>query len=184
MSIGMKSRLARRRLVLVIAALASVSFAAFAAPAKPQCWSCLERLAMELPEVNPYEDPMYEQELPSASVLPALSNCSLDEGEISDLRQIIQIFTDAAVSRGGVSYVRDKLEHMPQVDAEDRAKLLDGAEKDLETTLRHLVDHNCRILLKSHFDEGASRQWILRMIALGHDAEAGELDDRRRSTNH
>ena len=44
---------------------------------------------------------------------------------------------------------------------------VDGARQDLDTTLRHLVDHNCRILLQSHFDEGASRRWILQMIELG-----------------
>ena len=57
------------------------------------------------------------------------------------------------------------------MSADDRAKLLDGASKDLDTTLRHLVDHNCRILLQSHFEEGASRAWLLRMIALGRGYE-------------
>ncbi|HEY2186858.1 MAG TPA: hypothetical protein VGH39_17855, partial [Xanthobacteraceae bacterium] len=42
-----------------------------------------------------------------------------------------------------------------------------GARQDLDTTLRHLVDHSCRLLLQSHFDEGASRQWLLHMIELG-----------------
>jgi hypothetical protein len=63
--------------------------------------------------------------------------------------------------------VQKRLEQMPEVSADDRAKLVDGARQDLDTTLRHLVDHNCRILLQSHFDEGAGRAWLLKMIALG-----------------
>jgi hypothetical protein len=53
------------------------------------------------------------------------------------------------------------------VNVEDRAKLVDGARQDLDTTLRHLVDHSCRLLLQSHFDEGAGRTWILQMIEIG-----------------
>jgi hypothetical protein len=60
---------------------------------------------------------------------------------------------------------------MPQVSAADRVKLVDGARQDLDTTLRHLVDHNCRILLKEHFDEGGSRTWLLHMIDLGRSGE-------------
>ena len=50
---------------------------------------------------------------------------------------------------------------------DDRAKLVDGARQDLDTTLRHLVNHSCRLLLQSYFGEGASRDWILHMIELG-----------------
>jgi hypothetical protein len=72
-------------------------------------------------------------------VLPGLAQCSLDDSEIPTLRQI----------------------------TDDLAKLVDGARQDLDTTLRHLVDHSCQLLLQSHFDEGASREWILHMIDLG-----------------
>jgi hypothetical protein len=140
-------------------------------PQRPQCWDCLQRLVMQLPEVNPQEDPQYEQGLPPGSVLPALAACSLDDSEIPSLQQVIQVFTDAQVQRGGAAYVQKQLEQMPQVSADDRAKLVDGAGQDLDTTLRHLVDHNCRLLLKSHFDEGASRTWLLKMIALGRAPE-------------
>jgi hypothetical protein len=75
------------------------------------------------------------------------------------------------VQRGGAGYVQQHLEQMPQVSADDRARLVDGARQDLDTTLRHLVDHNCRLLLRSHFDEGASRAWLLKMIALGRGPE-------------
>ena len=126
---------------------------------------------MQLPEVNPQEDPQYEQGLPPGSVLPALAACSLDDSEIPSLQQVIQVFTDAQVQRGGATYVQKRLEQMPQVSADDRAKLVDGARQDLDTTLRHLVDHNCRLLLQSHFDEGASRTWLLKMIALGRGPE-------------
>jgi hypothetical protein len=73
---------------------------------------------------------------------------------------------------GAAAYVQKRLEQIPQVSADDRVKLVDGAMQDLDTTLRHLVDHNCRILLQSHFDEGASRTWLLKMIALGRGPEA------------
>ena len=115
--------------------------------------------------------PSYEQGLTPGSVLPALAACSLDDSEIPDLRRIIQVFTDAQVKGGGVAYVRQQLEHMPEVSADDRAKLLDGARQDLDTTLRHLVDHNCRILLQAHFDEGGSRAWLLHMIDIGRGSE-------------
>ena len=146
-----------------------VAFAGSAAadPKSPQCWDCLQRLAMGFPAVNAQEDPSYEQGLTPGSVLPALANCSLDDGEISTLQQIIKIFTDAQVENGGAEYVRDHLAQLPDVSADDRAKLVDGARQDLDTTLRHLVDHSCRLLLQSHFDEGASRDWILHMIELG-----------------
>jgi hypothetical protein len=133
----------------------------------PQCWDCLQSLAMELPAVNAQEDPSYEQGLTPASVLPALARCSFDDGELPVLRQIIKVFTDALVGGGGAVYVRDHLAQIPQVSVDDRAKLVDGAVQSLDTTLRHLVDHNCRVLLQSHFDEGASRAWILQMIELG-----------------
>ena len=37
---------------------------------------------------------------------------------------------------------------------------------DSSTHENALVDHNCRILLQFHFEEGASRTWLLKMIAL------------------
>jgi hypothetical protein len=165
-----KTVIPRHLRLAALALLLSVHFAT-ADPVRPQCWDCLERMTMELPDINPQEDPSYEQGLTPGSVLPALTACSLDDAAIPDLQQIIGIFTDAAVDGGGVAYVQKHLEQMPQVNADDRAKLLDGARKDLDTTLRHLVDHNCRILLQSHFDEGASRAWLLRMIALGRGSE-------------
>jgi hypothetical protein len=122
---------------------------------------------MELPEVNPQEDPTYEQGLTPGSVLPALVACSRDDSEIPDLQRIIQIFTDAQDNGSGPAYVQKQLEQMSQVSADDRAKLVDGARQSLDSTLRHLVDHNCRILFRSHFDEGASRAWLLQMIDLG-----------------
>jgi hypothetical protein len=145
----------------------AVAGVATADPKNPQCWDCMQRLAMELPAVNAQEDPLYEQGLTPGSVLPALAQCSLDDGELPVLRQIIKIFTDALVEGGGAAYVQDHLARNPQVSADDRAKLVDGAVQSLDSTLRHLVDHNCRILLQSHFDEGASRAWILQMIELG-----------------
>ena len=146
----------------------AVSGLAAADPISPQCWQCLQRLALELPSVNPQEDPSYEQGLTAGSVLPALANCSLDDGEIPRLQQIIKVFTDAQVAGGGAAYVREHLAWLPKVSAEDRAKLVDGATKDLDTTLRHLVDHNCRILLQSHFDEG-------------RQPEVGSANDRDRA---
>jgi hypothetical protein len=154
-----------------IFALLTGALPAIADPIRPQCWDCLQRLAMQLPAVNPQEDPTYEQGLPPGSVLPALTACSLDDGEIPTLQQVIQVFTDAQVQGGGAAYVQKRLEQTPQVTADDRAKLVDGARQDLDTTLRHLVDHNCRLLLQSHFDEGASRTWLLKMIALGRSPE-------------
>jgi hypothetical protein len=125
---------------------------------------------MELPAVNAQQDPSYEQGLTPGSVLPALAQCSLDDGEIPTLRAIIQVFTDAQVDGGGATYVRDHLAQLPAVNADDRVRLVDGATQDLDTTLRHLVDHNCRLLLQSHFDEGASRDWILRMVEIGQES--------------
>src|ERR1700733_8626798 len=63
-------------------------------PKSPQCWDCLQHLAMGLPVVNAQEDPSYEQGLTPGSVLPGLAQCSLDDSEIPTLRQIIKIFTD------------------------------------------------------------------------------------------
>ena len=138
-----------------------------------QCWDCVERLAMELPEINDHQDAAYEEELTPASVLPALSQCSLDDDEIPTLQKLIDVFTDAWVSGGGVEQVRRQLEQMPELSGDDRAKLVDGARQSLDTTLRHLIDHNCRLLLKSHFDEGASRKWLLQMIRFGRETDAG-----------
>ena len=143
---------------------------AVADPKRSQCWECLRRLATELPAVNAQEDSSYEQGLTAGSVLPALAHCSLDDGEIPTLHEIIKIFNDAQIERDGVAYVREHLAHLPQVNADDRAKLIDGATQDLATTRRYLVDHNCRILLQSHFDEGASRAWILQMIEIGQES--------------
>jgi hypothetical protein len=143
-----------------------------AGPRPPQCWDCVESLAMALPENNELQDPTYEQGLTPASVLPALSRCSLDESELPTLETLIDVFTDAWVSGGGVEQVRQQLDQVPKLSSEDRARLVDGARQSLDTTLRHLVDHNCQLLLKSHFDEGASRQWLLRMIRFGREADA------------
>jgi hypothetical protein len=159
--------------------LASPGLSAGAEP-KPQCWDCVERLAMELPEINPIEDPEYEKGLSPASVLPALSRCSLDDSEIPDLKRIIDIFTEALVEGGGTAYVEDHLALMPQLSADDRAKLIDGAVQSLDSTLRHLIDHNCRILLKSLFDDGAGRAWLLRMIQLGREYDATMSDAEQR----
>lgn len=165
--------MARRRIhhlscvyALVVVLVLTMS-PANADPMPMQCWECLRHLAMALPKVNPQEDPTYEQGLSPGSVLPALTSCSLDDSEIPTLQKIIKIFTDASVGGGGVAYVQQHLAQLPEVSPGDRAKLVDGARQDLDTTLRHLIDHNCRILLQSHFDEGASRNWILHMITLG-----------------
>jgi hypothetical protein len=156
-----------RRHASVAAVVVALAGSAAADPRSPQCWNCLQRIAMGLPAVNAQEDPSYEQGLTPGSVLPALAQCSLDDGEIPTLQLIIKIFTDAQVEHGGAAYVRDHLAQLPDVSADDRAKLVDGARQDLDTTLRHLVDHSCRLLLQSHFDEGATRDWILHMIELG-----------------
>ena len=166
-------RACRTRLLLAFclaACLTGASGTAAADPKSPQCWTCVQRLAMELPAVNPQEDPSYETGLTPGSVLPALARCSLDDSEIPSLLQIIEVFTKAQVERGGAAYVREHLALLPKVSAEDRAKLVDGATQDLDTALRHLVDHNCRLLLQSHFDEGAGRAWILQMIELGQES--------------
>jgi len=154
-----------------VLALILATFPARSDMPEPQCWTCLRSLAMRLPAVNPQEDSSYEDGLTPGSVLPALASCSLDDSELPDLRKIIQIFTDASMQRDGVVYVKERLEQLPQMKADDRARLLDGARQDLQTTLRHLIDHNCRLLLQSHFDEGASRDWILKMIAIGSTVE-------------
>jgi hypothetical protein len=161
--------LARRRVCLAVLVTAFGVTSVRADPKNPQCWDCLRHLAMELPATNPQEDPQYEQGLTPGSVLPALSQCSLDDSEIPTLRQIIQIFTDAQVRNGGVAYVQEHLARLPQVSADDRVKLTDGARQDLDTTLRHLIDHNCRLLLQSHFDEGGSRAWLLSMVQIGEN---------------
>lgn len=159
------------RLCLALLLLPLLASPTKADPIRPQCWECLEHLAMELPAVNPQEDPFYEQGLSPGSVLPALTSCSLDDSEIPVLKQIIKIFSDASLDSNGVAYVRQHLAQLADVSADDQAKLLDGAKQDLDSTLRHLVDHNCRILLKDHFDQGASRDWILHMIQLGRGYE-------------
>ena len=84
-----------------VAFVAAIAGSAAADPQSPQCWDCLERMAIGLPAVNPQEDPSYEQGLTPGSVLPALASCSLDDGEISTLQKIIMIFTDAQVENGG-----------------------------------------------------------------------------------
>ena len=146
----------------------TVSGTAAADPISPQCWACLQRLASELPAVNPQEDPSYEQGLTPGSVLPALANCSLDDGEIPTLQQVIKVFTDAQVAGGGPAYVREHLASLPKVSAEDRAKLVDGATKDLDTTLRHLVDHNCRTS-------------VAVALRRGRQPEVGSANDRDRA---
>ena len=153
----------------IAAAIAVVAGTAAADPVSPQCWGCLRVLAMQLPAVNPQEDPSYEQGLSAGSVLPSLSQCSLDDGEIPVLRQIITIFSDAQ-DNGGVAYLDAHLRQIPELSAADRARLLDGARQSLDSTWRYLVNHNCRILLRSMFDDGGGRDWILHMIEIGQAA--------------
>src|SRR5262249_23544075 len=126
-------RAKRVGLLLTVLMLAPTWLVAHADPLRLQCWRCLEHLAMQLPETNPQQDPPYEQGLTPGSVLPALTACSLDAGEIPDLQRIIKVFTDASVQGGGAGYVQKQLEQLPQVSAADRAKLVDGATKDLDT---------------------------------------------------
>jgi len=154
---------------LAAGVIAVAAWIAVADPVSPQCWGCLRVLAMQLPPVNPQQDTSYEQGLSPGSVLPALSQCSLDDSELPVLRQIIRIFADA-LDDGGVAYVAAHLVNVPTLTADDRARLLDGAKQSLDSTWRHLVDHNCRILLRSLFDDGGGREWILHMIELGQTA--------------
>ena len=132
-----------------------------------QCWDCLERLAMDFPEKNPQEDPILEEGLSVASVVGAFEKCSLDDSESPTLRQIIGAFNDALLQKDGVAYVREHLNAIPNLSNEDRAKLVDGARKDLSTTLGFLTNRNCRILLQFQFDNGASRTWLLHVIQAG-----------------
>ena len=79
----------------IVAFVITLGGTAAADPKSPQCWDCLQRLAMGFPAVNAQEDPSYEQGLTPGSVLPALANCSLDDGELPTLQQI-KIFPDYA----------------------------------------------------------------------------------------
>jgi hypothetical protein len=79
------------------------------------------------------------------------------------------------VAGTGAGDVRGHLEQIPQVSVDDHVKLTDGAKQSLDSTLRHLMDHNCRILLKSHFDEGASPL----ADACGWPASRTSLDNHR-----
>src|SRR5947208_436930 len=90
----------------ITAFMIAVAGAAAADPKDQQCWECLQRLAMDLPVVNVEQDPFYELGLTPGSVLPALARCSLDDGEIPTLRQIIKVFADAQAEHGGAAYVR------------------------------------------------------------------------------
>ena len=132
-----------------------------------QCWDCLERLAMDFPEKNPQEDPLLEDGLSVASVVGAFEKCSLDDSEIATLRRIIGVFSDALFEKDGVAYVREHLNAIPNLGNEDRAKLVHGARQDLSTTLGFLTNRNCRILLQSQFDTGASRTWLLQVVQAG-----------------
>lgn len=132
-----------------------------------QCWDCLEQLAMDFPEKNPQEDPFLEDGLSVASVVGAFEKCSLDDGETPTLRRIIGVFSDALFKKDGVAYVREHLNAIPNLSNEDRAKLVDGARQDLSTTLGFLTNRNCRILLQSQFDTGASRTWLLQVVQAG-----------------
>ena len=106
-------------------------------------------------------------------MLPALTVCSLDDGELPGMRKMIQVFTDASVSGGGVAYVRQHLEQMPEVEPGRTVRSWRMGRGRIWT--RHSgtqFDHEtAALLLKAHFDEGAS-QWILRMIELGRGTEA------------
>ena len=117
------------RLGIAIAMLALGAPTARADPIRPQCWDCLDKLIMQLPADNPNEDPAYEQGLTPGSVLPALMQCSLDDSEIPTLQQVIGIFTDAAVNRGGAAYVRDHLPEVAKLSAEDRASWWTGRRR-------------------------------------------------------
>lgn len=144
---------------------------ALADPPNPQCWECLKHLILQLPRDNPQRDPSYEDGLSPGSVLPALAACSLDDSELPVLQQIIGVFTDAQANGGGAGYVQTNLAQISQLSADSRAKLTDGARQDLPTTLRHLIDRNCRLLLQAHFDEGASQAWLLGMVERGQGVE-------------
>ena len=98
---------------------------------------------MELPAVNPQADPTYEEGLTPGSVLPALTTCSLDDGELPVLRKIIQVFTELRLAAAASPMCGSTWSRCPR-SAGDRAKLEDGARQDLQTTLRYLIDHNCR----------------------------------------
>jgi hypothetical protein len=132
-----------------------------------QCWDCLERLAMDFPEKNPQEDPFLEDGLSVASVIGAFEKCSLNDSEIPTLRRIIGVFSDALFKKDGVAYVRERLNDIPDLSNEDRAKLVDGARQDLSTTLGFLTNRNCRILLQSQFDTGVSRARLLQVVQAG-----------------
>ena len=132
-----------------------------------QCWDCLERLAMDFPEKNPQEDPFLEDGLAVASIVGAFEKCSLDDSEIATLRRIIGVFSDALFEKDGVAYVREHLNAIPSLSNEDRAKLVNAARQDLSTTLGLLTNRNCRILLQSQFDTGASRTWLLQVVQAG-----------------
>ncbi len=132
-----------------------------------QCWGCLKQLAMEFPEKNPQEDPFFENGLSVASVVGAFAKCSLDDTEIPTLQQIIGVFSDALSKKDGVEYVREHLKAIPTLSDEDQTKLVDGARQDLSTTLGFITNRNCRILLQSQFDTGASRKWLLQVVQAG-----------------
>src|ERR1700742_982244 len=107
-----------------------------------QCWDCLAQLAMDFPEKNPQEDPFLEDGLSVASVVGAFEKCSLDDSEILTLRRIIGVFSDALFKKDSVAYVRERVNDIPDLSNEDRAKLVDGARQDLSTTLGFLTNRN------------------------------------------
>src|SRR5689334_2100855 len=70
--------------------------------------------------------------------------CCRALGKIIQLAALVLFLSGSApspmlkVQGAGALYVLKRLEQMPQVSADDRAKPVDGAGQDLDTTLRHL----------------------------------------------
>ena len=158
----------------------TVSGTAAADPISPQCWACLQRLASELPAVNPQEDPSYEQGLTPVSVLPALANPGLDRRGIPTLQQVVKSLPTPGRRRRPC--IRPGTSCVAAEGESGRSCQVGGSGYEgLGHNCAPLRRRHSRLLFQSHFGEGASRKSVLQMIEIGQKSRETYYDLRRRA---
>lgn len=154
-------------------AVALLSIPAARAAAEPGRYAALKSLAAALPEKSASDDPAYLDAVAGFGLPDQLAACRWGAEETAAVERLVRLFDKYLTpTGGGKDALLKAIGQLP--DFADRAhdkrqeqnyaKLSLGIRLAPDITKAHLVNAACKTLLKTHFENGASRAQLAAAI--------------------
>ncbi len=157
---------------LSAALLLGVAFAGRAA-AEPGRAAALTALVSALPDKNPNEDPGY-LDVAGYTLPDQLAACRWDEAQTASIERLVRLFDKyITLDGGGKDALLKAIAQLPDFadkakdpqQAKNFAQLSLGVRLAPDMTKAHLVNEACKLLLRMHFDNGASKAQLADAVA-------------------